>query len=180
MDKDEMLHLLAESIIESVDSFGISVNWMFRQRYLDAVEKGIRGFCTENDVDIHIEGKGRRSMFRKTEKFSFGDFRDKMFLYNSDFSFLPPIQGVVVFTEDSFLKQYSLESRSYLVSSDNKAFRAGNYSSSLFGSALDGSDNYVKISEYMRELSGGEDGWKVDYCYFTLSGGTDRMKEGGE
>lgn len=109
-------------------------------------------------------------MTKETQKFSFKDFRGKMSLYNSDFGFLPPIHGVVVFTEDSFLEQYSLESRSYLVSSDNKAFRIGNYSVSLFGSALDGSDNGAKISEYMRELVGGEDGWEVDYCYF-LPGG---------
>lgn len=54
MAKDEMIRLLAENIIESVDSFGISVNWMFRERYLAAVEKGIADFCTKNGVDIRF------------------------------------------------------------------------------------------------------------------------------
>ncbi len=100
------------------------------------------------------------------EKLTFREFRKRMFEYNPTPGLKGPIYGVVVFTEGSFSQQYSLESRSYRVSSDNKAFRAGNYSVSLFGSALDGSDDHVKLSEYMCDLNGGEDGWKVDYCYF--------------
>ena len=40
------------------------------------------------------------------------------------------LTGCIVFTEDSFEKPYSLESRSYVVSSDNKAYRScmGGYS----------------------------------------------------
>lgn len=105
------------------------------------------------------------------EKLMFREFRKRMFEHNSAPGLKEPVYGVVVFTEDSFSRQYSLESRSYRVSSDNKAFRAGNYSVSLFGSALDGSDFGVKISAYMCDLNGGEDGWKVDHCYFLPDGG---------
>lgn len=77
----------------------------------------------------------------------------------------PVKYGVIVFTEDSFNKPYSLESRSYKVSSDNKVFRPDAIGYSLYGSALDGSDDGVRLESYMKEEHGGSNGWKVDYCY---------------
>jgi len=73
--------------------------------------------------------------------------------------------GYVVFTEDSFTQAYSLESRTYQVSSDNKAFIPNTGGYSIFASAIDGSDSWVRIEQYMREELGGDKGWKVDYCY---------------
>ena len=75
------------------------------------------------------------------------------------------LTGCIVFTEDSFEKPYSLESRSYVVSSDNKAYRPcmGRYS--IFAHSLDGSDPQVRLEAYMAEERGGKDGWKVEYCY---------------
>lgn len=75
------------------------------------------------------------------------------------------ITGVIVFTKDSFDIEYSLESRSYRVSSDNKAFIPNMCGYSIFGSALDGTDNGVRLEAYMEEEHGGDNGWKVDYCY---------------
>ena len=75
------------------------------------------------------------------------------------------LTGCIVFTEDSFKKQYSLESRTYKVSSDNKAFIPGMGGYSIFGSALDGSDPCVRLESYMAAEHGGKDGWKVEYCY---------------
>lgn len=75
------------------------------------------------------------------------------------------LTGCIVFTEDSFKKQYSLESRTYEVSSYNKAFIPGMCGYSIFGSALDGSDDGVRLEAYMAAEHGGKDGWKVDYCY---------------
>ena len=72
---------------------------------------------------------------------------------------------VVVFTEDSFTKPYSLEERSYIVSNDNKAFLDGMSGYSIYGSSLDGSDIGVRLEQYMELEFGGKDGWKVDYCY---------------
>jgi hypothetical protein len=68
-------------------------------------------------------------------------------------------EAVVVFTEDSWKRQYSLEARSYEISSDNKYFNPNAISSSLFGNCLDGTDNGVRLDLYMHE------NWKVDYCY---------------
>ena len=77
------------------------------------------------------------------------------------------LHGAIVFTEDSFNKPYSLESRTYLVSSDNKAYKPGMAGYSIFGSASDGSDSGVRLEAYMAEERGGPNGWKVDYCYLT-------------
>ena len=75
------------------------------------------------------------------------------------------LTGFIVFTEDSFDKSYSLESRTYKVSSDNKAYRPNMSGYSIFGWALDGSDPGVRLEAYMAAEKGGANGWKVDYCY---------------
>ena len=75
------------------------------------------------------------------------------------------LTGFIVFTEDSFDKSYSLESRTYRVSSDNKAYRPNMGGYSIFGWAIDGSDPGVRLESYMAAEKGGSNGWKVDYCY---------------
>lgn len=75
------------------------------------------------------------------------------------------LRGVIVFTENSFEKEYSLESRSYKVNNDNKAWIAGMSGYSIYGSALDGSDPCVRLEQVMKSEYGGADGWDVDYCY---------------
>ena len=72
---------------------------------------------------------------------------------------------VVVFTQDSFTKEYSEESRSYIVSSDNKAFLDGMSGYSIYASSLDGTDPCVRLEGYMAAEHCGKDGWKVEYCY---------------
>lgn len=72
---------------------------------------------------------------------------------------------IVVFTADSFDKEYSEESRSYIVSSDNKAFLDGMGGYSIYASCLDGTDPCVRLEGYMAAEHGGKDGWKVEYCY---------------
>lgn len=59
---------------------------------------------------------------------------------------------------------YSWESRTYVISSDNKAFqpRMGGYS--IFGSCLDGSDQHLRLDVYMKEEQGGKDGWAAEDC----------------
>lgn len=71
----------------------------------------------------------------------------------------------IVFTEDSFTKEYPLDSRTYVVSSDNKAFIPGMGGYSIYGGSIDGSDPCVRLERYMAAEHGGKDGWKVDYCY---------------
>ncbi len=75
------------------------------------------------------------------------------------------LKGAIVITEDSFTQPYSLEARTYVVSSDNKAFRPCNGGYSIFGSSMDGSDSHVRLEAYLACERGGKDGWKVDYCY---------------
>ena len=71
----------------------------------------------------------------------------------------------IVFTEDSFPQRYPLESRTYVVSSDNKAFQADMGGYSIFGSSLDGKDMYVRLEAYMRAEHGGKHGWVVENCH---------------
>ena len=75
------------------------------------------------------------------------------------------LTGYITFTEDSFDKKYPLESRTYIVSSDNKAFRSGMGGYSIFGGSLDGTDPHVRLERYMAAERGGEDGWKIERCY---------------
>lgn len=61
-------------------------------------------------------------------------------------------------------KDYSWNSRTYLVSSDNKAFQPNKGGYSIFGSCLDGSDQGIRLEQYMKDECGGKDGWVVEDC----------------
>lgn len=74
------------------------------------------------------------------------------------------LTGYVVFTEDSFDKPYSEKSRTYVISSDNKAFQSGMGGYSVYASCLDGSDPCVRLDGYMFDEHGGENGWKIEKC----------------
>lgn len=78
--------------------------------------------------------------------------------------------GYVVFTQDSFLEPYSLESRTYVISSNNKAFQANMGGYSIFGSNLDGTDPVIRLDAYMANEHGGKDGWKIERCYMKEPG----------
>ena len=73
--------------------------------------------------------------------------------------------GYIVFTADSFDKPYTEEQRTYVVSSDNKAFIEGMGGYSIYASSLDGSDKNVRLEAYMADEHGGKDGWKIEKCY---------------
>lgn len=70
----------------------------------------------------------------------------------------------IVFTVDSFMKEYPLLSRTYVVSSNNKAFRPNMGGYSIFGDSLDGTDCGVRLEQYM-VAEGNIWGWKVEDCY---------------
>lgn len=71
----------------------------------------------------------------------------------------------IIFTEDSFATSYPLLSRTYRVSSDNKAFWPNMGGYSIFAYCLDKtSDQGVRLDWYMAE-EGNLDGWKVEDCY---------------
>lgn len=71
----------------------------------------------------------------------------------------------ITFTEDSFAEPYSLLSRTYRFSSDNKAFWPNMSGYSIFGYCLDvTSDQGVRLDWYMEE-EGNANGWRVEDCY---------------
>lgn len=70
-------------------------------------------------------------------------------------------RAVIVFKPESWNREYSLEARSYEINHKySKYFDPFANGNSLFGSALDGGDNEVRLDIYMSEH-----GWLVDYCY---------------
>ncbi len=71
------------------------------------------------------------------------------------------ICGYIVFSEDSFNKPYSEQSRTYVISSDNKAFKPNMGGYSIYGSCLDRSDQNIRLEGYMR----GEKAWHIERCY---------------
>lgn len=79
------------------------------------------------------------------------------------------LTGYIVFSQDSFKEPYSEAARTYVVSSNNKAFMPGMGGYSIYGSALDGSDPCVRLERYMQDEKGGADGWKVERCYMKES-----------
>ena len=103
------------------------------------------------------------------EKITYRELVAKMEQYNRENNITSKgddyIKGVIVFTEDSYTKPYSLEERSYIVTSSNKAWIDGQGGYSIYGNSMDGSDMYVRLERYMAEEHGGKDGWQVDYCY---------------
>lgn len=77
------------------------------------------------------------------------------------------LTGYIIFSPASFTKEYSEDSRTYAVSSDNKAFTSNTGGYSIYASAVDGSDNNVRIEQYMASEYGGKDGWQIERCYMT-------------
>lgn len=76
-------------------------------------------------------------------------------------------KAVVVFKQESFDKEYSLESRSYAISSGENYFQSDKISNSLYGDCLDGSENGVRLDLYIHSVPEDNIGkpWIVDYCY---------------
>ena len=75
------------------------------------------------------------------------------------------LRACIVFTEDSFDKKYEEESRSYCLSSDNKAFKPNMCGYSIYAGCLDGTDQGVRLDWYMKDENPNGGAWKVDYCY---------------
>ena len=73
-------------------------------------------------------------------------------------------EGYIVFTSDSFDTDYDELSRTYVVSSNNKAFQVGAGGYSIFASCLDGTDSGIRLDFYMS----GDGEWKIEKCYMSL------------
>jgi hypothetical protein len=61
-------------------------------------------------------------------------------------------------------KDYPWNSRTYVISSDNKAFQPGKSGYSIFGRCLDGTDPCLRMEGLMAAERGGKDGWVVEDC----------------
>lgn len=72
-----------------------------------------------------------------------------------------PVCGYIVFSPESFNKFYPEQSRTYVVSSKNKAYISGMGGYSIYGSCLDGTDRCIRLEGYLQ----GEKAWKIDRCY---------------
>ena len=55
-------------------------------------------------------------------------------------------------------------SRTYVISSDNKAFQPDKSGYSILGKCLDGTDPFLRLDVLMKEEHGGKDGWIVEDC----------------
>ena len=76
-----------------------------------------------------------------------------------------PIFAHIVFTKDSFQREYTEIERTYIVSSRNKAFMSNICGYSIFGCCLDGNDPDARLDLLMKAEKGGKDGWVVEDCY---------------
>lgn len=123
----------------------------------------------EEEVCIICNDEGKliglplnRALYTEPEEIemSYAEMRDK-FREQEDKHDGTHIKGYIVFSEDSFDKPYPIESRTYVVSSNNKAFQSGMGGYSIYGSSLDGTDVCVRLDGYMRC----ENPWKIERCY---------------
>lgn len=78
------------------------------------------------------------------------------------------VSGFIVFRKDSFLSSQTINSRTYRVSSDNKAFQPGGDEHSIYGSCKDGKDPNARLDQHMAAEFGGKFGWKIERCYMNM------------
>ena len=100
------------------------------------------------------------------KKITWSEFEKAMWKFNEAHGYTTNgnkerLRGIVVFTEDSFSKPYTVKERSYEVDSDQKAFLPNQIGYSIFGDCLDGRDLGVRLDWYMKD----KNPWKVEYCY---------------
>ncbi len=75
------------------------------------------------------------------------------------------LTAYIVFKRDNCDRLYSLKSRTYEVSSGNKAFQPNDCGYSILGTNLNMTDRDVRLEAYMADELGGDNGWEIDYCY---------------
>jgi len=93
------------------------------------------------------------------KKISYGEMWNALHQFNIDHPDKEDeavLSAVIVYKPENWPVEYSLESRSYQVWNNNRAFQPGKIANSIYGYALDGSDPGVRLDWYK---------WKVDYCY---------------
>lgn len=76
-----------------------------------------------------------------------------------------PLEGYVVFSEDSFKRKYPEKERTYVFSSRNKAFMPNVNGNSIYGYCLDGDSSEIRLDQYIMEENPKSNGWKVERFY---------------
>lgn len=61
--------------------------------------------------------------------------------------------ALITYKQENFEKEFSEQSRTYMVGSYNKCFQSGKIANSMFGSCIDGTDIGVRLDWY---------NWKVE------------------
>lgn len=103
------------------------------------------------------------------QNMTYPELRD-LFVEHNKTQLAKPVSACIVFAESNWPdRHYPVQSRTYEISSDNKAFRSSCCSTSLFGSCLDGTDQMVRLDWYMKDF-GNKNGWAVDHCYLKENG----------
>lgn len=74
------------------------------------------------------------------------------------------LKGYITFTSDSFTEPYSEESRTYVVSSNNKAFIPNMGGIPSIDLLADGQRFDVRLEHILAAERGGKDGWKIEKC----------------
>ncbi|MBQ0161101.1 MAG: hypothetical protein KBT28_10855 [Bacteroidales bacterium] len=101
------------------------------------------------------------------EKLTFDQLRSTFIKFNEEHHVTQfdktCMTGAIVFKPENWPdKNYSIEARTYEVSSANKYFIPGCGGNSIFANCADGSDNGVRLDWYMFDI---ETPWEIDYCY---------------
>lgn len=165
---------------QTMEQLAKTLYCMGHEKDADSINEHDLGELEElaQDLDM-LEGLGRHALIRsirklldtltpapEIRKFTYEQFRRILSEFQAAYQESgQEIYGVIVFTEDSWDEVYPLESRSYLVSSNN-GWNPNQDAYSILGDSLDHTDLNVRLDRYMADEKGGPDGWKVDYCYF--------------
>ena len=103
------------------------------------------------------------------KKMSFEEFRNEMIRFNEEDAFSVKgkqrkLVGKIVFKASNWPnKNYSEDELTYITTSDNKGFRHGCFSCSIFANcAAPYTDQGVRLDWYMKPFE--PNGWEVDYC----------------
>ena len=150
---EDVYAMFNETCPESFTGHSLSVSDIVEIENSDIVEKGFY-FCDSfgfKKIDFEPSKQVVELSYRNMSEI----FR---FINNTH---MKSVSGYIVFSQDSFDKPYSEQSRTYVVSSDNKAYIAGAGGYSIFGSCLDGSDQNIRLERYMH----GDNAWKIERCY---------------
>ncbi len=102
------------------------------------------------------------------KKMTFNELRNLFYKHNASTEYPETLHAVIVFSEDSWSKEYSLENRSYKVKSNNWGWMADKAGRAIYGDTLDDTEKYIRLDRYIKGLRS-ETGWIVDYCYLLES-----------